>query len=183
MLLGTASPHVLTRQFDTASLARTYKGLLVFGGWLYVAGVSALSGYFVFETLHGRMELRWILFGPVVLACVIVLDVGLYRLLILKNLPTWQRFGGLISRADSEPGRMRQVLVDDVILHRALFDVSAFRWFKHALIFWGFSVMFAVEIVAVFVRVGLPSFGADDIWEDLSHPLRMAFDFLMISLG
>ena len=187
--IGAFAIFVLTRQFDTASLARTYKGLLGFGGWLYVVGVSALSGYFVFETLHGRMELRWILFGPAVLACVVVLDVGLYRLLILKNLPTWQRFGALISRADSEPGRMRQVLVDDVILHRALFDVSAFRWFKHALIFWGFSVMFAVEIVAVFVREGLPAFGADDIWEDLSHPLRMAFDFaydftgLMVLIG
>ena len=49
--------------------------------------------------------------------------------------------------------------------------------------------MFAVEIVAVFVREGLPAFGADDIWEDLSHPLRMAFDFaydftgLMVLIG
>jgi len=191
LLLGICAfgLFVLTQEFDTASLARTYKGLLVFGGWLYVLGVSALSGYFVFETLHGRMELRWILFGPVVLACVVVLDVGLYRLLIVKNLPTWQRFGALISRADSEPGRMRKALVDDVILHRSLFDVSAFRWFKHTLIFWGFSIMFAVEIVAVFVREGLPAFGADDIWEDLGHPLRMAFDFaydftgLMVLIG
>ncbi|MDG2205003.1 MAG: respiratory nitrate reductase subunit gamma [Alphaproteobacteria bacterium] len=191
LLLGICAfgLFVLTQEFDTASLVRTYKGLLVFGGWLYVLGVSALSGYFVFEALHGRMELRWILFGPVVLACVVVLDVGLYRLLIAKNLPTWQRFGNLITRADSDPGRMRKALVDDVILHRSLFDVSAFRWFKHTLIFWGFSVMFAVEIVAVFVREGLPAFGADDIWEDLGHPLRMAFDFaydftgLMVLIG
>ena len=187
--IGTFAIFLLSRQFDSASLSSTYKGLLVFGGWFYILGVSALSGYFVFETLHGRMELRWVLFGPVVLACVIVLDVGLYRLLIKKNLPTLQRFGQLISRSDSDPGRMRQVLVDDVILHRSLFDVSAFRWFKHTLIFWGFSIMFAVEIVAVFVREGLPAFGADDIWEDLSHPLRMAFDFaydftgLMVLIG
>lgn len=187
--IGAFGVFVLTRWFETGLLRRTFTGLLRLGGWTYVIGVAALSGFFVFETLHGRMELRWILFGPAVLAAVVFLDIGLYRLLIEKNLPTWQRFGGLVSRAESDPASMRQTLVDDVILHRSLMGVSGFRWFKHTMIFWGFSIMFAVEIVAVFVREGLPAFGAADVWEDLGHPLRMAFDFaydltgLMVLIG
>ena len=71
---------ILTRYFDTQSLKQTFVGLLRLGGWLYVLGVAALSGFFVDETLHGRMELNWILFGPTVLAAVIFLDLCVYRL-------------------------------------------------------------------------------------------------------
>lgn len=191
LMLGAAAfgVFVLTRWFETAMLRRTFKGLLGLGGWSYVLGVAALSGFFAFETLHGRMELKWILFGPAVLAAVVFLDLGLYRLLIEKNLPTWRRFGGLASREDSDPDSMRRTLVDDVIVHRSLYGVSGFRWFKHTMIFWGFSIMFAVEIAAVFVREGLPAFGAADVWEDPGHPVRMAFDFafdftgLMVLVG
>ena len=187
--VGAFAFFVLSQFFETTSLVRTYKRLLRIGGWLYVLGVSALAGYFVFETAEGRMELKWILFGPSVLAAILILDIGLYRILIAKNLPTWRRFGALITREESQPKRMRQVLIDDVILQRSLFDVNSFRWFKHTLIFWGFSIMFAVEIVAVFVREGIPAFGFKDIWEDFTHPVRMAFEFaydftgLMVLLG
>ncbi|MBT5513203.1 MAG: hypothetical protein HOK25_03860 [Rhodospirillaceae bacterium] len=180
---------ILTRYFDTQSLKQTFVGLLRLGGWLYVLGVAALSGFFVDETLHGRMELNWILFGPTVLAAVIFLDLGVYRLLIKKNLPTWQRFGHLVSRDLSDPESMRRTLVDDVIMHRSLLSVSRFRWFKHTLIFWGFSLMFGAEILAVFVREAIPAFGMRDIWEELDHPIRRAFDFaydftgLMVLLG
>ena len=179
----------LTSLFDTKSLTQTYKGLLVSGGWFYVLGVAALGGYFSFETLEGRMELKWILFGPTALVSLIILDVGLYKLLVANNKPTWKRFGGLITRAGSQPDLMRKALLDEVIIHRSLFNVSKFRWFKHTLIFWGFAVMFATEIFAVFVREALPAFGAEDIWEDLTHPVRMAFDFaydftgLMVMVG
>ncbi|MBT3765283.1 MAG: hypothetical protein HOF84_05460 [Rhodospirillales bacterium] len=180
---------ILTRYFDTQSLKQTFVGLPRLGGWLYVLGVAALSGFFVDETLHGRMELNWILFGPTVLAAVIFLDLGVYRLLIKKNLPTWQRFGHLVSRDLSDPESMRRTLVDDVIMHRSLLSVSRFRWFKHTLIFWGFSLMFGAEILAVFVREAIPAFGMRDIWEELDHPIRRAFDFaydftgLMVLLG
>ncbi len=180
---------ILSRYFNTAALTQTSQGLMKFGGWLYVLGVSALAGYFVYETGQGRMELKWVLFGPTVLAAIIMLDWGLYRLLIVNNLPTWHRFGHLISREGSDPGAMRRTLVDDIIFHRSLKSVSGFRWFKHTLIFWGFSLMFGVEIIAVFVREGLPAFGAVDIWEDLHHPVRQAFDFaydftgLMVLVG
>ena len=60
---------------------------------------------------------------------------------------------------------MRRTLVEDVILHRTLRSVSGFRWLKHTLIFWGFALMFAAELLAVFVREGFPAFGWSDIWE------------------
>ena len=73
---------------------------------------------------------------------------------------------------------MRQTLVDDVVLHKALFSVSGFRWFKHTLIFWGFALMFAAEFIAVFLREGLPAFGMHDIWPESANPIRLAFDFV-----
>ena len=56
--------------------------------------------------------------------------------------------------------------------------MSGFRWLKHTLIFWGFALMFAAELLAVFVREGFPAFGWPDIWEVTSHPIRLAFDFV-----
>ena len=124
------------------------------------------------------MELRWVLFGPAVLAALIVLDVGLYRMLVGRNLPTWNRYRSVIRRELANPEAMRRTLVDDVILHRSLRSVSGFRWLKHTLIFWGFALMFATELLAVFVREGFPAFGWPDIWEVTSHPVRLAFDFV-----
>ena len=169
---------VLTRAFDGDRLrgSATWLGLL--GIWAYVWAVGALAGHYTLETFAGRMELRWILFGPAVLAALVVLDVGLYRMLVGKNLPTWHRYRGVIRRDLANPRAMRRTLVDDVILHRTLFSVSGFRWLKHTLIFWGFGLMFATEMLAVFVREGFPAFGWPDIWEVTSHPVRLAFDFV-----
>lgn len=168
---------VLSKSFDGEHLTGTYRWLLVLGGWCYVFAVAALGGFFVHETFAGRMEWQWILFGPSVLAALVVLDVGLYRLLVGKNRATWERYGHVISREGSDPAAMRRTLMDDVIMHRSLRSVSGFRWLKHTLIFWGFGLMFLVEVVAVFLREGIPAFGLYDFWEDLGHPVRMAFDF------
>jgi nitrate reductase gamma subunit len=84
---------------------------------------------------------------------------------------------------------LRATFVDEVVLHRSLFRVSAFRWLRHQLILWGFVLMFAVELSAVFLREGLPAFGFADIWRVPGHPARLAFDFafditgLMILVG
>ena len=169
---------VLTRAFDTERLRGSAAWLGLGGAWLYVWAVGALSGHYILETFEGRMELRWILFGPAALAALIVLDVGLYRMLVGKNLPTWNRYRGVIRREIANPEAMRRTLVDDVILHRSLRSVSGFRWLKHTLIFWGFGLMFAAELLAVFVREGFPAFGWPDIWEAASHPVRLAFDFV-----
>jgi nitrate reductase gamma subunit len=182
------SIFVFTHRFDSASLRASFVGMFRLGGWSYVLAVSALSGYYINETIAGRMEAKWIVFGPVALAAIIFLDWGVYRLVVRKNLPTWARFGHLVSRSASDPAAMRRTLVDDVVLHKALFSVSGFRWFKHTLIFWGFSLMFATELIAAFVRE-LPAFGMRDVWSETANPIRLAFDFvydfsgLMILIG
>ena len=181
LLAGAATAIALlalTRAFDTERLRGSAAWLGLGGAWLYVWAVGALSGHYILESFEGRMELRWILFGPAVLAALIVLDIGLYRMLVDRNLPTWNRYRSVIRRELANPEAMRRTLVDDVILHRSLRSVSGFRWLKHTLIFWGFALMFAAELLAVFVREGFPAFGWPDIWEITSHPVRLAFDFV-----
>jgi len=174
---------LLTRRFDSDRLRGTFTWLLRLGAWTYVLAVAALGGYYGYEALAGRVDYKWIIFGPVVLAALIVLDWGLYRLLVLKNVPTWQRFGHLISREKSDPAAMRQTLVDEVVLHRTLFSVSSLRWLRHTLIFWGFVLLFLTDFLAVFVREAVPAFGLPDIWEERGHPLRQAFDFVFDFTG
>ena len=182
LLLGGAAVAlallVLTRAFDTERLRGSAAWLGLLGVWAYVWAVGALAGHYTLETFEGRMELRWVVFGPAVLAALIVLDVGLYRVLVGRNLATWSRYRGVIRRELANPEAMRRTLVDDVILHRTLLSVSGFRWLKHTLIFWGFALMFAAEVLAVFVREGFPAFGWVDIWEVATHPVRLAFDFV-----
>ena len=180
LILGAVTSMALllfTRRFDTESLRSGAATLGLLGAWCYVFAVAALAGHYGYETLAGRMELRWILFGPAVLAALIVLDVGLYRLLVVRNLPTWNRYRANLSRDLANPAAMRRTFVDDVVLHRTLLGVNGFRWFKHTLIYWGFALMFATELLAVVVRDGLPAFGVTNIWDVTSHPVRLAFDF------
>jgi nitrate reductase gamma subunit len=178
ILAGVAvfAVFMLSHRFDSEALRGSYAWLFRLGGWSYVLAVAAFAGFFGRETLAGRMELKWILFGPAVLAAIVVLDLGLYRLLVKKNLPTWQRYGHLISREQSDPEAMRRALIDEVLLHRTLFSVSRFRWLRHTLIYWGFAAMFAIEVVAVFVREAMPAFSLADVWRAPNHPIRLAFD-------
>ena len=181
LLAGAATAFallVVTRAFDGDRLRGSAAWLGILGLWAYVGAVGALAGHYTLETFEGRMELRWILFGPAVLAALVVLDVGLYRMLVGKNLPTWRRYRDVIRRDLANPQAMRRTFVDDVIVHRTLRSVSGFRWLKHTLILWGFALMFAAEMLAVFVREGFPAFGWPDIWEVASHPVRLAFDFV-----
>lgn len=181
--------YLLSRRFDGEALQGAFVWLFRLGGWSYLLAVAAFAGYFTHETFNGRMELRWILFGPAVLAAIIVLDWGLYRLLVRKNQPTWQRYGHLVARDQIDPEALRRTLVDEVVLHRSLFSVSRFRWLRHTLILWGFAAMFTIEVLAVFAREALPAFGYADVWHQPGHPVRLAFDFafdftgLMILVG
>ena len=168
----------LTRAFDTGRLRAVAAGLGLAGVWVYAWAVGALAGHYTRETFVVGMEWRWIVFGPVVLAALVVLDVGLYRALVVRNLPAWNRYRGVIRRERANPRAMRRALVDDVLLHRTLYEVSGFRWVKHTLIFWGFGLMFAAELLGVLVREGFPAFGWPDIWEMAGHPVRLGFDFV-----
>ena len=186
---GLLGVFALTRAFDTASLRRAYVTAFWLGGWTYVLAVAAFSGYYVHEAFAGRIEWRYILFGPAVLAAIVILDVGLWRVIVQRNLPTAGRFGDLWRRDSLDQPALRKALVDEVVLHRTLFTVSPFRWLRHQLIFWGFGLMFMVELVAVAFREAFPAFGWTDLWHIPEHPIRLAFDLaydltgLMILIG
>lgn len=179
---GAAGVLLFTKRFHTVGLKAVTAWLLVLGGVFYVWGIFGLGGFYVLETLEGRMEARWVVFGPVVLAAIIVLDIGLYRMIVRRNMPTYRRFGQFITRQGSDPEAMRRTLVDEVVLHKSLFSVSGFRWFKHTLIFWGFGLLVVTEFLAVLFRDMLPAFGRGDLWM-AGHPLRLAFDFAFDAFG
>lgn len=166
-----------TRAGDTALLARSSGIAIRVGAAGYVLAVCALAGHYVHETMQGRMELYWILFGPLVLYALFSVETGLYRKLVKANLASWQRFRHFIRREDSDPAAMRRTLVDEVLLQKSLWRTSRLRWTRHALIFWGFGAMFLTELLAVVLREGFPAFGWRDIWREPGHPVRLAFDF------
>ena len=179
----------LTRWFASDALHRAYVSAFWLAAWSYVFSVAALSGYFVFEALAGRIDWKYIIFGPAALAAIIVLDVGIWRVVVQRSLPTVQRFGDLFSREALDQAALRHTLVNEVVLHRTLFGVSPFRWLRHQLMFWGFGLMFLVELAAVAFREAFPAFGWTELWHSPGHPVRLAFDFaydftgLMILVG
>lgn len=187
--LGLLAIFALTRAFDTAALRRACVTAFWLGGWTYVLAVAAFTGFYVHEAFAGRIEWRYILFGPAALAAIVILDVGIWRVIVRRNLPTIDRFGDLWQRDSLDQQALRRSLVDEVVLHRSLLSVSPFRWLRHQLIFWGFGLMFLVEIAAVAFREAFPAFGWTDIWYQPAHPLRLAFDLaydltgLMVLIG
>lgn len=181
--------YALTRLFETGALRRAFVSAFWMGAWGYVWAVAALAGYFIHEALAGRIEWKFIIFGPVILAAIIILDVGIWRVIVERNRPTIDRIGDLWTREALDQGAMRRALLDEVVLHRSLLAVSPFRWLRHQLIFWGFGLMFVVEVVAVAFREAFPAFGWTDLWYEPAHPVRLAFDFaydftgLMVLIG
>ena len=174
---------VFTRKFSAETLTGAMRWLFLVGAWMYVIGVFDLSGHFVMEGLAGRVEMKWLLFGPTALAALALFDIGMYRILYQKNRPSWDRYHRYISRENAEPALMRKTFLEDVVMHSSLFSVSGFRWLRHTLIFWGFALLFGVEVIAVFIREGIPAFGYVDIWEIAGHPVRIAFDFAFDFFG
>lgn len=174
---GLLAIFALTRWFATDRLHRAYVGAFWLGAWCYVLCVAALSGYFAHEALAGRIEWKLMIFGPAALAAIVILDVGIWRVVVQRGLPTVGRFGDLWTREALDQPALRRTLVDEVILHRTLFSISPFRWVRHQLMFWGFGLMFMVEIAAVGFREIFPAFGWTDLWYEPGHPLRLAFDF------
>ncbi len=179
LLIGAAAflaTLVLSRWGDTRVLGRLLAGSFMLGLASYALALSAFAGFFTFETLQGRMEMRWILFGPLALAALVVLDKGLYQKLVRNNLATWRRYRGFISRDRIEPDAARRTLVEDVLVHRSLFAVSRFRWLRHTLIYWGFVAMVGLELFAVLLREAFPAFGWRDVWHEPGNAIRLAFD-------
>ncbi len=184
-LLGSAglfSLFLFTRFYDDGTLRAGFTRLFLMGAAFYVFGVAALGGFFFHEAIQGYLALKWMLFGPAALGAIIVLDWGLYRLLVEKNLPAYRSYRSVLSRAASDPAAMRRKLLDEVILQKSLFSVSRLRWVRHTLIFWGFTLLFATELFAVLFREILASFGWTSIWAP-DHPLRLLFDLAFEVFG
>ena len=181
--VATLARLLLSGGGRTESLTATMRWLFAAGGWAYVIGVCDLSGYYIAQAVAGNVELHWILFGPAALVSLILFDIGVYQLIYAKNRPTWERFHQHIRREDAEPEQMRKTFLADVAFHTNLLAISKFRWLRHTLMFWGFALMFMVEVVAVFVREGFPAFGWPDIWDIPTHPVRLAFDFAFEFFG
>ena len=181
--------YVFTDRFDGDVLLATARWLGWAGGFLYGIGAGALLGYFLYEALQGRMETKWILFAPAVVAALVIFDIGFYEKIVKTNLRTHERFRRFLDRQDAEPEHMRSQFVDEVVMHRTLHGISPFRWFKHTLILWGFAVMLGLEGLAVCFREIFPAvFGWHDLWVP-GHPVRLVMDFafdftgLMILIG
>jgi nitrate reductase gamma subunit len=180
---------LLTRLGHAGQLAAWSRGAGKLGAVSYVLSVAALAGHYAYETLNGRMELHWVVFGPLVLAALVAFEWGIYRKLVKANAVSWQRYRRFIDRNHADPAAMRKTLVDEVITHRSLWQSSKLRWLRHTLIFWGFAAMFVLELAAVFVREAVPAFGWTDVWRVPGHPLRLMFDLgydftgLMMLLG
>jgi nitrate reductase gamma subunit len=174
---------VFSHRGDAGRLVTASRRSFAIGAGAYVVAIFALGGYYGYETFVGHMELRWIIFGPMVIWALIAFDSGIYRKLVKKNLPAWNRFRRFIRREASDPAAMRKTFVNDVILQRALFHTSKIRWFRHALIFWGFVLMFVTELIAVVVRDAFPAFGWQDVWRSPGHPVRLAFDVVFDVTG
>lgn len=168
---------VLSRQGRTETLVSRARWLARLGGAAYLLAVAALAGHYTYETLQGRMELHWVLFGPLVLAALVAFEWGIYRKLVQANAVSWHRYHRFIDREHADPQAMRRTLVDDVVVHRSLWQQGKLRWLRHTLIFWGFGAMFLLELAAVFVREAMPAFGWADIWRIPGHPVRLFFDF------
>ncbi|MEM9471443.1 MAG: hypothetical protein AAGA00_05760 [Pseudomonadota bacterium] len=187
--VGLLGIFALTRWFDTAALRRALVSAFWMGAWAYVFAVASFIGYYVYEAATGNVPFIFIPFLPGVLAAISVLDVGIYRVIVQKNLPTVRRFGDLWDRDSLDQDALSRTLVDEVVLHRSLFAVSPFRWLRHQLIFWGFGLMFLTEIAAVAFREAFPAFGWTDLWHVPDHPIRLAFDLaydltgLMLLIG
>ena len=185
LLLGSTAlfcVFVFSRHFETGALKAGFTWLFLLGALLYVIGFAALGGYFSYEALQGRLALKWVLFGPAILAALIVFDIGVYRVLVGRNLPTYRRYSHVISREAGDPVAMRRTFLDEVILQKSLFSVSRLRWLRHALIFWGFVLLFATELFAVLFREILASFGWASLWAE-AHPLRLVFDLAFEIFG
>jgi len=174
---------VMSRRGQAVRLASQAMVLAGLGAAAYVLGVGAMAGHYTYETFQGRMELHWIIFGPLALGALVAVEGGIYRKLIQANAVTWGRYSRFIRRQDVEPSEMRKALVDDVIVQRSLWQVSKLRWLRHTLIFWGFGAMFLTELAAVFFREAVPAFGWTDLWRTPGHPLRLAFDMLFDATG
>ena len=174
---------IFTKFVETKKLRNYCKYFFVAGVWAYVYCLASFGGFFTHEAFSGRVEFKYILFGPAILAALGILEYGIFRALISKNRPSFERYRRFISRDAINVKSIRRTLIDDIILHKTLLSVSFIRWLRHTLILWGFSFLVLIEIFRVFFQEALPAFGFRDVWHVPDHPIRLTFGFLYDFFG
>lgn len=122
-----------------------------------------------------------IIFGPLILFALVCVELGIYRKLIKANAVSWDRYKRFLNRDDADPLAMRKTLVEEVIVHKSLWQISKLRWLRHTLIFWGFTVMFMLELAAVFYAKRVLHLGGEISGERQATPYGLHLIWSMTS--
>ncbi len=144
---------------ETKVFVNGFKYLLVSGLGAVVAGLSLLSGVYLRALFSGRMEARWVLFWPMILAACIIFWAGVYRKVISTNIGIYERWERFLSREGIEPRALVRRLWEDVILQKTLREQSRVRWVRHILIYWGFVLLWVTDIFSALLLEYLPLLG------------------------
>jgi nitrate reductase gamma subunit len=174
---------IFSNFLETERLKKHCRYSFFAGLWAYIYCIAAFGGFFIYEAFAGRVDLKYMLFGPAILTALGILEYGIFRALISKNRATFERYRPFISREKINKKSIRRILVDDIILQKTLYSVSFIRWLRHSLILWGFAFLVLIEMFRVFFQEALPAFGFQDIWHVPNHPVRLTFGFLYDFFG
>jgi len=158
-----------------------FKYLIVSGLSAIFVGLSLLSGVYLRTLFSGRMEARWILFWPMVLAACIIFWAGVYKKVIGTNIGTLQSWERFLDRKDTEPRAFLKRLWEDVILQKPLREQSRIRWVRHILIYWGFVLLWVTDILFAFLLEYLPLLGFP-FFSEVPH-IKTLFKLFFESFG
>jgi hypothetical protein len=86
-----------------------------------------------------------------------LLFIGLYRNLFVKIGVIFGASGRFIPLQDVDAAALGQAYTDEVVLQRRIRLRGRMPWTRHMLISWGFSVLFAFDILTALLTKYLPS--------------------------
>lgn len=85
-----------------------------------------------------------------------LLFIGLYRNLFVRLGAIFGASGRFIAR-DVDTAALGQAYADEVLVQRRIRQRGALPWTRHMLISWGFSVLFAFDVLTALLTKYLPS--------------------------
>jgi len=172
---------IFYQDVETKVFVKGFKYLVISGLCSIVVGLSLLTGIYLRTIFSGQMEARWILFWPMILGACIIFGVGVYRKIIITNIETLQRWERFLDRKGTEPRAFLRRLWEDIIFQKTLREQSKIRWMRHILIYWGFILLLATDILFAFSLEYLPILGFPYISE-VPH-IRTIFKFFLECFG
>lgn len=172
---------IFYRDTETEVFLKGFKYLFVLGIGAVAVGLSLLTGVYLRTVFSGRMQARWMLFWPMILAACIVFWIGVYRKIISTNIGTFQMWERFLDRKGTEPRAFLRRLWKDVILQETLREQSKIRWMRHILIYWGFVLLWATDISFAFLLEYLPLLGFP-FFSTIPH-IRTVFKLFFESFG